>query len=418
MTQAMNILFLTSIYPPHTKGGGEQSTHLIAKALLRRGHAVHVVTSGSVDRKYSVEDVPVRSLPLPLATKPLFERRHSKHLARLFLNNMDDPTQYDIVHAHDFRTAMMVSELNLPSAVVTARDYAQICGCTNNILRNGSVNPGCTRWNELFACHRVAEAPLIRKPLRIAQYACNRNYRFASFRSFKYMIFISHSQQQEIAMRQNLEGITTSVIYNPVIENYEHSGLTLPEDRNIVYVGRVEMYKGVHVLLKAFRMIAGRFHDSTLTIVGDGAQRTAYEQEVRKWNLQTRIVFTGYRDQGELRSLYQRSLIAVAPHIWIEPFGRSVVDAMAIGSIVITSNVGGPAEIVRDGYTGFLVNRGSVNDLATAIARVLGMSKESLRKIQLAARDRVANTVSPGIIAHQHELFYEKILKSAKRSIV
>lgn len=404
----MKILFLSAQYPPEAKGGGELSTHIIAQGLQSIGHTVRVVTSGLKENEGDVDGIPVTTLPLGLRDKPLFERMHSKKAARIFLKYIKDLSQYDIIHAHDFRSALMLSECNYKNAVVTARDYAQISGCTNNIQGDGNIDPGC-QDKELFTCHRIAEASLARKPFRMWQYAYNLPYRKAAFHSFKHQIFISYAQQELIAKYQNISHQHTTVIYNPISKEYLSEPLLKGESGNVLYLGRVEMYKGVLVLLKAWKNIVKTNQSAHLTIAGDGAQREEYERLASTWGLQYRVTFIPHVPYHRLKAMLNESEMLVAPHLWVEPFGRTIIEGMSRGKIVISSNVGGPTEIIQDKKTGFLFERGSVQGLQHQLSYALDMNHFDKKEIGIAARDYVRDNLNMEKIAKEHEEFYRQI---------
>jgi glycosyltransferase involved in cell wall biosynthesis len=404
------LLFLSAQYPPEAKGGGELSTHIIAQGLQKLGHAVRVITSGTKENESQVDGISVLTLPLHLRKKPLFERTHSKNAARIFRTYLPDLSSYDIVHAHDFRSALMLSECSVKNAVVTARDYAQIAGCTNNIQRDGNIDPGCQGANELFKCHRVAEASIARKPFRIWQYRYNLPYRKSAFQSFKHQIFISHAQQELIAKYQNISHQHSTVIYNPISQEYLSEPLRKGEVGNVLYLGRVEMYKGVLVLLKAWRGIIKTNQRAHLTIAGDGAQREEYERLASTWGLQYRVTFISHVPYHRLRAMINDAEILVAPHLWVEPFGRTVIEGMSRGKIVIASNVGGPAEIIKHKKTGLLFERGSVQGLQSELSHALDMNHFDKKEIGIAARDYVRDHLNMETIAKEHENFYNEVL--------
>lgn len=407
----MKILFLSAQYPPEAKGGGELSTHIIAQGLKKLGHRVHVVTSGLKENETELDGVSVLTLPLTLRSKPLFEHAHSKQAARIFLKYVKNLSSYDIVHAHDFRSALMLSELRMNNAVVTARDYAQISGCTNNIQGDGNIDPGCQGGNELFKCHRVAEASLARKPFRMWQYRYNLPFRKAAFHSFKHQIFISSAQKDLIAKYQDISQQHTAVIYNPISQEYLAEPLLKGEVGNVLYAGRVEMYKGVLVLLKAWRNVVKTNQRAHLTIAGDGAQREEYERLTSTWGLQYRITFTPHVPYHRLKGMINEAEILVAPHLWVEPFGRTVIEGMSRGKIVISSNIGGPAEIIQHGKTGFLFERGSVQGLQRELDHALEMNHFDKKEIGIAARDYVRDNLNMEKIAKEHQEFYVAIYK-------
>jgi glycosyltransferase involved in cell wall biosynthesis len=405
----MKILFISAQYPPESKGGGEISTHLIAQGLINLGHEVLVVTDGEHVENKIVESVPVKIIPIFLRQKPLFERAHSIASYRAFKRHIKNIKQYDIIHAHDFRSALMISHLESRRVVVTARDYAQISGCTNNIQYNGNIEQGCQGLHELWQCHRVHEASFARKPFRVWQYMYNKKFRKQAFTSFNHQLFISHAQQELIEKYQDLSSQHVEVIYNPISSEYITSPLEPGIPGNILYLGRVEMYKGVKVLLKAWEKVAKEYPKAHLTIAGNGAQREEYERLASLWGIGYRTTFLPHVPYHRLRGLIDRASIFIAPHLWIEPFGRTVIESMARGKIVIASNIGGPAELIEDNKTGLLFDRGSVDDLEDKIIQALTMGHFEAKEMGLKARDFVRDTLTQQQIAKQHEEFYKNM---------
>lgn len=422
----MKILFVSALYPPRTRGGGEVSAHLIAQGLRALGHDVTVMTStqngeaglGDGGLK-EVAGVPVIRLPVPMAAKPLLERRHSRKVAKALGREIGDFKQYDVIHAHDFRSALALSELptfakgldgSSPLLVATARDYAQICGTTNNILRDGSR---CTcSLRDVLRSPRVAEVTALRKAARIWQYKYNIGYRKRSFRKFPGQIFISHAQQKEIARQQDLSGVATTVIYNPVAKRYLSEPVSRGVAGTVLYVGRVEMYKGVGLLLEAWKDVAKGLPNVQLKIVGEGAQRDDYERLVEREGLQYRVKFVERVPWDRMQLVYDRAAVVVAPHIWVEPFGRTVAEAMARGKIVVAADTGGPAEIIKHNISGLLFERGSIEALKDELCRALTMPDLNKREMQKAARAWTAKHLSPETIARQHEEFYRELARA------
>ncbi|MEK7556804.1 MAG: glycosyltransferase family 4 protein [Patescibacteria group bacterium] len=401
----MRVVFLSGLYPPRAKGGGEISTYLIAEELKKMAHQVQVITG---------KEIP------GLLEKPLFERRHALRMAVMLKKILPEA---DIIHAHDFRSALALSELNLPNAVVTVRDYAPICGTTNNVLADGR-RCHCT-WHDVLRTKRFQEVGFPRNWARAWQYWYNTPYRRQAYRKLKHQIFISRAQQREIAEQFDFSGIETTVIYNPV--PFEHMSfppwpeslfdfnevMVPPKDRrvqDILYVGRLEDYKGVQVLLEAWEEVAKELPDARLKLIGEGAQENDYKRWTKRRGLQKQVTFLSRMSHEKLMEEYGKVQIVVAPHIWTEPFGRTVVEAMGRSKVVVAADVGGPAEIIRNGETGILFERGSVSSLAAALRHVLQMSLDDREDIGLAAVKWIGEHVSSWEAYQQHKRFYEKIL--------
>lgn len=403
----MKILFLSSYYPPQTRGGAELSTHYIARGLVARGHEVFVITEGKNSTE-TLDSVHVRRLPAGLTQKPLFEKRAAKKAAAAIAKAISQET-YDIVHAHDFRSALALSHMNVGKTVVTLRDYAAIAGCTNNISADGTTEPGCKGWHEAFTCHRVAEAAFPRNFFRAWQYVYNMPYRSRQLLGFHNQIYISAAQQAEIAKRHSLENKDTAVIYNPLPPEYLKPALARTTAGNIYYIGTVEMYKGVGLLLAAFQRLVKHNPNIHLTIVGDGGERVAYERQVALWGLQYHINFVGKVAWDRLQTYYDRADVVVAPHLWIEPFGRTVVEAMARGAIVVAAKAGGPGEIIQHGHTGWLFERGDRASLQETLQQALRMGRFEAAAMRQDAQKWVAKHLNIDEIARQHEEFYSNI---------
>lgn len=388
----MRLLFLSAYYPPRTRGGAEVSTALLVEALQQRGHEVTVITSEA---------------QLPFMSKPLRERHWSRYLAHRLARRVR-PEDYDIVHAHDFRTALVLSELGWRNAVVTHRDYAAICGTTNEFLASGQPGDCCT-WPHLLTNNpRVREAALLRKPFRIWQYKWNLAYRREAFLSFPAHVFISKTQQEVISRRVDLGSKKTAVIYNPVANVYLTAAPVQGQLGNVLYVGRVELYKGVRLLLEAWRYVVKKYSGAQLKIIGEGAQAVEYQRLVERWGLRYSVTFEKRVPHNRLQRVYDAATIVVAPHLWVEPFGRTVAEAMARGKVVVAANSGGPTEIIQHEKTGFLFERGSREALVAQLTAALALPDPKRYLIGSAAREWIRQHLTPNIIAEQYERFYQE----------
>ncbi len=320
---------------------------------------------------------------------------------------------YDIVHAHDFRSALALSEVEGLAGVkvATIRDYAPICGTTHNILADGS-RCHCT-WHDVVRTKRFQEVGFPRNYARAFQYWHNVPYRQEAFSKIKHQIFISHAQKEEIGEQMDLAGVHASVIYNPVGAEYFQPLMHSIKEGRVLYAGRVEDYKGVGLLLEAWEKIAEEFPQAHLRIIGEGAQIEDYKRWVAGHGLQEKVVFAGRVPHERLRDEYDQAEIVVSPHIWTEPFGRTVAEAMAQGKAVVAANSGGPGEIIQDGWTGFLFEKSNVLALVERMNFVLNLLNVHHAKISALgfnARAWAQENLTPENIAQQYEDFYEKML--------
>ena len=102
---------------------------------------------------------------------------------------------------------------------------------------------------------------------------------------------------------------------------------------------------------------------------GDHDYETALHSLAADLGIADRLVFTGYR--ADLPDILKVLDVVVHASVQPEPFGRVIVEAMAMGRPVVASNAGGPTEIIDDGQTGFLVPPNDDEALATRIVELL-----------------------------------------------
>lgn len=150
-----------------------------------------------------------------------------------------------------------------------------------------------------------------------------------------------------------------------------YGGVTTPEreeafdpvGRVILFVGSLVPQKGVDVLIESFKEI--KIKDTSLVIVGDGPERKRLE-----------ALAVGIKDiqflgrQEDLKGVLAKSDVLVLPSRG-EGFGLVLLEAMALGTPVVATNVGGIPEIVEDGVSGILVERDNPKQLADAVVKVL-----------------------------------------------
>lgn len=134
----------------------------------------------------------------------------------------------------------------------------------------------------------------------------------------------------------------------------------------VLYTGRLIKSKGLDYLIKAAPLIEGK-----ILIVGDGPAKKDLVIEVKKKKLKN-VVFVDYiGDKGYLHAFYERADVYVSPTIWKEPFGMTLLDAMAAHTPVVTSNKGGTNSIITDKVNGFLIPPRNAKIIANTVNMLL-----------------------------------------------
>jgi glycosyltransferase involved in cell wall biosynthesis len=148
---------------------------------------------------------------------------------------------------------------------------------------------------------------------------------------------------------------------------------------NILYAGVLTPLKGVHHLIGGFFEIADDFPNAQLFIIGKEENKT-YAAELRKQvhelGLAGRVRFLESMPQSDLAVWMAKASVLVLPST-SEGLGRVIIEAMATGTPVIGSRVGGIPELVADGARGFLIPPGDESALAEKIRWVLRNPEEA-----------------------------------------
>ncbi|MGB8779796.1 MAG: glycosyltransferase family 4 protein, partial [Candidatus Bathyarchaeia archaeon] len=147
------------------------------------------------------------------------------------------------------------------------------------------------------------------------------------------------------------------------------SRFALPEEKIVLFVGRMVYEKGVHVLVNAAPKVLEKVN-AKIIIVGNGYMKEQLSGIVKGMGIAHKVLFTGFVDDETLRGLQTCADVSVVPSLF-EPFGIVALEAMAAKSPVVVSDAGGLAEIVDHDVDGVKVYPGNPDSLAWGITKVL-----------------------------------------------
>jgi spore coat protein SA len=189
----------------------------------------------------------------------------------------------------------------------------------------------------------------------------------------------------------------------------------------VVYVGRVEERKGVHVIVEAFeRIISSRVPSARLKIVGPHSYWNRqpapyYAALAKRCAANARIEFHGptYVD-SELADVYRKAAVIVVPSTFPEALGLTSLEAQASGVPVVVSDAGGLPETVLAGRSGLVVRNGSAEQLGEAVVDLL-RSPSRRHEMGAAAREWALATFSWEVIAARLESVYLEALRAPAR---
>lgn len=170
----------------------------------------------------------------------------------------------------------------------------------------------------------------------------------------------------------------------------------------LLFVGRVTPEKGIKEAVDIARMTGER-----LVIIGP-LQTTAHRDYFNKYvepYLNDRIIYLGAKTRKEVKSYFQKAKALLMPIKWEEPFGMTMVEAMACGTPVIALRRGSVPEVVKDGVTGFAVD--TVEQMTQVIKKIGAIDRH-------ACREHVIANFSVSKMVHGYEKTFQAIMEESR----
>jgi glycosyltransferase involved in cell wall biosynthesis len=148
-------------------------------------------------------------------------------------------------------------------------------------------------------------------------------------------------------------------------------------ENTILYVGLIHLVKGVDYFLSALKYVKANYK---AILIGKGSYMEEYKKFSNELGIQNKVRFLGWVPNEELHYYYQQASLLVVPSMWVEAFGIIGIEAMAHSRPVVAFNTGGIPDWLDNGKTGFLVERGDIQNLANKITLLL-KNKELAKKM-------------------------------------
>lgn len=328
----------------------------------------------------------------------------------------------DVIHLNLVHRQITFSILDAPylrehsvPVVYTSHDYILVCPSCTMLDGEGGICEDCLSGD--FSC---CVSKCCVKGSHAKSWLAAREARFLHQKGYYQKVdrIIAPSEFMREKLIQggfpesqvvHMQNFVKDEVLNHARENCDRTDWTHPY---ILFFGRLSREKGVGVLVEAFERALPQLPENIrLLVAGNGPERNALEA-----NAKDRVEFVGFKSGEELRSLVAGATFAVCPSVWCENMPYSVVEALAEGTPIIGSRIGGIPEAVIDYETGLLCEPGDIDGLAAAIAR--GMEVCSVdgvyRTMQKNCREYVLNHCDQGNYMRRLTSLYEELISDKK----
>ena len=348
-------------------GGEDVSTEAECELLLARGHQVRLMTLSNLD----IDESSRPTANLRLAMETIWNERARRTVAAAVAAD-----KTNIVHVQNFfpRFSPAVHNGARRAGAATIqhlRNYRLMC--FNGFVRDG----------------KTCELCLGRAPVAGVRFRCYRGNLAASSVFAAMLVFhrLRRTWHSEVdAFIANTEFSKRKFVASGLPADRIHvkpnfltndPGVATPgSGRYAAFVGRLEPKKGVETLLRAWSELPG----IPLKVIGDGPLLSVVRQRVAQSPLRDRVEVTGRLNHSDVMRELRGAGLLVMPSEWYETFGRTMMEAFALGVPVVASRMGAMEEVVDPERTGWHFTPGDTNDLARTVEAAWVDVKERVKR--------------------------------------
>jgi glycosyltransferase involved in cell wall biosynthesis len=380
----MRIAHITATFPPYWGGTGNVC-YYNTRELARLGHEVHVYTpkiikAESVD---FVDGVYVHRV------QPLIRFGNASLLPRLlYLQN------FNIIHFHypffggEF-SVFAAYKQNIP-IIITYHQDVHLQGILNYVER--FIRKTLSKW--------------------ILIHADKVFFTSSDYCQASYARNIMNGRDNQMGVLSNgvdPEHFCPGIIDPLYIKKYKYSH----DDKIALVVARLDQahyFKGIPIFLEALSRLS---QSIKAIIIGDGNLKNEYINLAKSLDIQNRVFFTGEVPIDNLPNYYRMADVTILPSTTMgEAFGLVLIESLACGTPVITSNLPGVRTIVSNGEDGYLVRPGDVDDLCKKIKQILSLPDRQRDTMGAAGRNKVEQKYTWKKAGQQLESAYHQILST------
>jgi glycosyltransferase involved in cell wall biosynthesis len=232
--------------------------------------------------------------------------------------------------------------LGTTPTVLLVSDYKCVCPIGSKLLPDGSI---CTVKAGWVCCQSgCLNLPhWLRDQFRYA-------HLYSAVRRVRRVAACSRWVQTELSAA----GIASEVVPWPVPAPTVEFVRSPSSDPLFLFCGRLDVEKGVGLLLRAFARLHAEIPSARLRIAGRGPEQENLERTAVNLGIEKSVTFLGWLSPIDIEHQLRDAWALVAPSVWAEPFGLVAVEAIVRGVPVIASSSGGLSEIVEQGVSGLL----------------------------------------------------------------
>jgi glycosyltransferase involved in cell wall biosynthesis len=399
VTKEITVMMLTWEFPPRIVGGVSPHVLHLSRNLTRNGLKVYVVTCDfpGTPKRENIDGIEVLRTDSYRNPSPDF-------ITWVYLMNMN----------MQIEAAELVSSLGVNVDLFHAHDW--LVATAGIGLKHVFKKPLITTIHSTEIGRRKSINTDYERLIHDTEY-------WLTYESWK-VICCSSYMEAHVSQTFSLPKDKLLMISNGVnfqeYEKYRNSDLShfrrkfaLPEEKIVLFVGRLVYEKGVHVLIKSLPNVLRKVN-AKFVVVGEGYMKEQLSNLVRSMELAHKVLFTGFVDDETLMNLQRCADVCVVPSLF-EPFGIVALEAMAAGCPIVVTDTGGLSEVVEHDVSGVKVYPDNSDSLAWGIVRIL-LDGNYANLLRIYAKDKLQEKYSWDTISLQTKDVYERVLKDYSKT--
>jgi glycosyltransferase involved in cell wall biosynthesis len=378
----LKVLHLADSLNPAGLGGYEAILHYLSAELGSLGHESIVVTqSPNRDSLDKIERPHYRLFHIPgnlLEARKweffaLHESERNKAAEELF---EPDDLQTNIVALVD-QLYTLINE-NRPDIIHAHSTYVVFNRVLEALRQSGNLD----------SIPLVVSIHGLPKPLVLPNGKNTTDYeQLSSSMPFDLILAVSNNVADTLKEHLSPIGLDDRVVilHNGVNLSVFHPQETLKKRWDLAFLGRLETMKSVDLFPEMLARLRSVFPELKMVITGEGSYKVRLLNELDRLGVSDLVDYLGVVETERIPELINSSRVFMYPSRR-EPFGLSIIEAMACGIPVITTNVFGPSEIVTHGYDGLALSPDNIDELVDAVQMLLSDSELQIRLGQNARK--------------------------------
>ena len=224
------------------------------------------------------------------------------------------------------------------------------------------------------------------------------------------MVFFQNSENRDFMLKKKIVRGAYGLLPGSGVNLEEYQVRDFPGDETIdfVYVGRLMKEKGFELYCEAAQQIRNKYPQTVFHVCGP--DEDDYRDKVNELSTKGVLVYEGYVD--DMTKIYEHVQCTIHPTYYPEGMSNVLLESLACGRPIITTDRAGCREIVEDGVNGFVVRQQSLDDLIAGIERYLALNNEERRQLGLNGRAKVEKEFDRQIVIAEYEKAIAKAVNS------